>query len=381
MYNLPEMPSVHDREIIIIGAGPAGSSAAYDLARAGRRPLLLEKDRVPGEKNACAGGIPYLMKDHLNLPPEVIDKEIHVTRLSCRGKTKDYRTPRPQYISVQRRVFDRFLAFRARDAGAELLTSHLVTRVEPRGNIVMALDLKRKEEVSFRAPLILFADGPLTRARSSFGLGCSVGEMVASVAYELAAPGNREEAFEFYFGGERGRDASGYFWNFPKKDSLNVGMGRMKRFVKKPLAEELQGFIDRHPRFRGKPILRKQAGLIPMKMAPRFSGEGALLLGDAAGLVNPLTGGGLIYAIASGEIAALAARQALEARSFRAEDLYDAYDRAFRRTNYWRWLRLMAIPYRFVERRTEKGLYSWYPEILRAFLAVSFLSLRLLKKL
>ncbi|MCX6349642.1 MAG: FAD-dependent oxidoreductase, partial [Candidatus Aureabacteria bacterium] len=112
MYNLPEMPSVQDREIIIIGAGPAGSTAAYDLARAGRRPLLLEKDRIPGEKNACAGGIAYLMKDHLSLPEEVVDKEIHVTRLSCRGKTKDYRTTRPQYISVQRRVFDKYLAFR-----------------------------------------------------------------------------------------------------------------------------------------------------------------------------------------------------------------------------------------------------------------------------
>lgn len=373
------MPIINDRDVIIVGAGPAGSTAACELARNGIRPLLLEKDRVPGERNACAGGLPYPMKRRLGLPDEVVDREIRVTRLVGRGKTREYRSSRPQFISVRRSVFDRYLAFRASAAGAELLTSHLVTKVERASNVVTALDLERREMVSFRAPLVLFADGPLTRARVSHGLGCSPREMVAAVVYELSDPGNREEAFEFYFQG-KGSD-SGYFWNFPKKDSLNVGMGRIKRFAKKPLVAELDEFIGSHQRFRGKTVVRRQAGLVPTRPARRFSGEGVMLLGDAAGLVDPLTGGGLVYAVASGEFAARAARSALAARSFRAEDLYDAYDRAFRRTAYWRWLKLMAVPYRFVEWRTGRGRYSWYPEIIRALLDVSFSSLRLLGKL
>jgi digeranylgeranylglycerophospholipid reductase len=373
------MSSIQDREVIIIGAGPAGATAAYELARAGIHPLLLEKDRVPGERNACAGGLAYPMKRRLELPDEVVDKEISVTRLVGRGKTREYRTSRPQFISVRRSVFDRYLAFRARDAGAELLTSHRVTKVERGTNVVSALDLERREKISFRAPLVLFADGPLTRARVSPGLGCSPREMVAAVVCELADPGNSEEAFELYFG--EGRGDSGYFWNFPKKDSLNIGMGRIKRFVNRPLVGELDEFIRRHPRFRGKAVIRRQAGLVPTRSSRRFSGEGVMLLGDAAGLVDPLTGGGLVYAIASGEFAARAARSALAARSFRAEDLYDAYDRAWRRTNYWRWLKLMAVPYCFVEWRTSRGRYSWYPEIIRALLALSFRSLRLFGKL
>lgn len=373
------MSSIPDREVIIVGAGPAGSTAAYELARRGVRPLLLEKDCFPGERNACAGGLPYPMKKRLDLPDVVIEKEIGVTRLVARGKAKEYRTERPHFVSVRRSVFDRFLADRARAAGAELLTRRLVTGVERGANVVTALDLERGEKTRFRAPLVLFADGPLTRARVSHGLGCSPREMVAALVYELADPGGGGEAFEFHLGGERGD--SGYFWIFPKKERISVGLGRIKRFVRRPLREELDEFIRRHPRLSGKPVLRRQAGLVPSRAARCLSGEGVMLLGDAAGLVDPLTGGGLVFAIVSGKTAAAAALSALSARSLRAADLAQAYDRAFRRTIYWRWLKLMSVPYRFVERRTERGSYSWYPEIMRTLLDLSFFSLRLLKKL
>lgn len=373
------MTEIIKKEVIIIGAGPAGSVAAYGLARRGHRPLLLEKDSYPGEKNACGGGLTYLMKDHLRLPPEVIEKEISVTRLCCGNRVKEYVASAPQYISIRRRVFDRFLASRACEEGGELLPSHLVRSYDSKTGVLGVRNLLSKSDLLFQAPLILFADGPLTLAHKFLGLGVGPEEPRAvSLVYELASPGNREDAFTFEFTKEK-KDF-GYCWIFPKKETLNVGVGRLKGFVKRRLAEELGEFIAGNPDLRGREVIRKTAGFIPLRLAKSFSGDHALVLGDAAGLVNPLTGGGLVYAVISGQLAAEAAHQALLSNTFEREGLV-YYDKLLRRSKYVRWLKLVSCPYRICERRFKKGQYSFYPGLIRLFFSFSFFAARFVKKI
>ncbi len=373
------MGEVIEKEVIIVGAGPAGSVAACELARRGHRPLLIEKDSYPGKNNACGGGVTYLMKSYLDLPPDLIEKEISTTRLFCGGWAKEYTSPTPQYISIRRRVFDKFLAERAAGEGAELLTSHLAGPYDPESGVLKVRDLTSGAGLLFRAPLILFADGPFTLAYKSLGIGLNPEVPGAvSLVYELASPENREDTFTFEVKGERGE--YGYCWIFPKQDTLNVGVGRLKGYVKRPLEEELDRFISGKPVLRGREVVRKTAGFVPLRLAEKFSGGGALVLGDAAGLVNPLTGGGLVYAVISGQFAAEAAHRALSKGSFRKEDLV-CYDDLLRRSKYFRWLKLVSSPYRFCERRFKRGRYSFYPGLIRLFFGFSSLTARSVKKL
>lgn len=373
------MPEAIFKEVIVIGAGPAGSCAAYRLARLGHTPLLLEKDSYPGENNACGGGISALMKERLHLPGEVIEKEIYSIRIFHAGKVREHTSSRPQYLSLSRRVFDRYLASRAGEAGAELLTSHLVREIDPREGILRVKDTRAGRDKLFRTPLILFADGPVTLARKYFGIGTDPkGEMAVSLVYEIDYPGNEEAACEFHIREQGG--APGYFWIFPRKNTLSVGVGRLRGSGRRSLREELDDFIESIPRCRGRKVLVKQAGLIPVRMAEKFATDHALVLGDAAGLVNPLTGGGLIYAIISGELAAETAHLALREESFGAKSL-SRYDRSFQRTKYFRLLKAVSLPWRLITSRLKKNRYSFYPEILRAYLAFSYHSLKLMKKL
>jgi len=367
------------KEVIIIGAGPAGSLAAFHLARLGHKPLLLEKDPYPGKNNACGGLISALMQERLRLPPEVVDREIYSLCIFRGGKVKERVSSRPQYLSLSRRALDRYLAFRAEAAGAELLTSHLVREIDPREGVVRVDDRKTGKVKFFQTPLILFADGPATLARRYYGIGVDPSEiMYAALVYELEDPGNEQTTCEFHIRAQG--DAPGYFWIFPRKNALSVGGGRLKGFGTASLRRELEGFIRSTPRLRNSKVRLKQAGLIPVRMAKKFSTDHALLLGDAAGLVNPLTGGGLIYAIISGQLSAAAGHRALEKKSFGAESL-SRYDRSFKRTKYFFLLKAVSLPWHFITRRLEKNRYSFYPEMLRAYLAFSDHSLKLIRKL
>ncbi|MBI2570576.1 MAG: NAD(P)/FAD-dependent oxidoreductase [Candidatus Schekmanbacteria bacterium] len=318
-------------DVVVIGAGPAGSTAAERLARGGASVVLLEKDHAAGETTVCGGAMPFFLRDKLALERGVVDRIIYTNRVGTLARNTDLRFDTPNNLSVRRELFDAALAEKARAAGARMLARTLATGLEMDPVAVRARNRDSGAELVIPCRLIVFADGPHTLAQAALGIGFrrAPGNHAVALEWDLEAPGNDLQSLEFYF--ELDALPLGYYWVFPKKDILNVGLGTMEPTSARELAPLLSAFIDSHPALRGRPISRKRGGLIPLRPARRVAKWPGLVVGDAGGFVNPMTGAGLTYAIWSGEVAARTCLRAL-ATPRREKQIVAAYRRELRRT-------------------------------------------------
>jgi geranylgeranyl reductase family protein len=328
----PSAPAFYD--LAVVGAGPAGSRAARLVAQAGRRVLLLEKARFPGELNVCGGGMPLCLEEKLDLAGPVVERHIYRNRVEAFGEAAEMRFDKAIDISVRREVFDRYLAQQAVAAGAYLLNRRHVREVDLQARQIRAMNLETGELETYGFRLVLFSDGPRTLAPAAAGCGFTPTPRNSLVAIEWDLEGGDLDAFEFRF--EFDRLPLGYYWVFPKKELLNVGVGTVSGFPAAELRRCLEEYIAADPRLSRRRVVRRRGGLIPWAMARRFSAPGALVAGDAAGLVNPLTGAGLVYAVWSGEQAAATLIQAL--RSADPDQAVLAYDRRVRLSVHYAWL-------------------------------------------
>lgn len=354
------------RDIVVIGAGPGGSAAARQAALAGLRPLLVERDPAPGATNACGGFAAEVYRRRLELPDEVVEREIRTTRLVIDGRRYDYGGRRPHYISFRREPFDSWLARRAVEAGAELLTSAQATILDPAARRVGLTDRETGAEREVEADVIVFADGPRTLAADAFGIGHRPGPRTRHAIFaeldSLPADGATCELVVST------AYAKSYFWLFPKRDSLWVGVGGTLDEGGPPLRPRLDAFIEGRDDLRGRPIRHQGGGLVPMYAPCQLAGDGVVAVGDAGGLVNPMTGGGIAFALASGEIAGRVAAEAVKAgRTDRAA--LAKYPQLFRRTPHYWWLKLMALWGRRLERRHPAAQPAAYARMLRRYIA------------
>ncbi|HIP97419.1 MAG TPA: NAD(P)/FAD-dependent oxidoreductase, partial [Anaerolineae bacterium] len=259
-------------DAIVIGAGPAGSTAAREIALAGWRVALVERDEFPGAHNVCGGGLEGADAALLKVPPALIHKTLtRRTHVFPWGVTE---TAVP-HVNLVRREFDRYLARQAVEAGAELFvrTWALAVEVTKSGQVrLQGKDLARGEQVCYRARLAVFADGPHTLAWHALRLGFARRPTSAGVGlvYELAWPDNPLNGYEVHFGAEVA--SWGYAWVFPKRDELNVGLWCLpsKGEESRHLAERLRRFIAGHPLLRGRRVLRRRGALIPVTPARRI---------------------------------------------------------------------------------------------------------------
>ena len=330
-------------DIIVIGAGPAGSAAARRLASAGWRVALLEKSDEPGQNNICGGMVSLSVVEKHGVFPDAVEKvmrgELHVLPWGVIENTTEQCT-------VQRRVFDRMLAQRAVTAGAELMTRTRARAVRVTGLGRAEVDVQRRksgQSMTLCARGLILADGPGTLARSmGMGYQPSGGGTAFALAYELAWPGNDMEHYEIYYGADIAR--WGYAWIFPYRDVLNVGLGCINAELRgrSNLRADLLGFVRRHPRasriLDDKLIVRRRGGWIPLRAARRTVAPSTLVVGDAAGLVHPLVGAGLDNALASGDLAGRVMSEALAADDLSVSFL-TRYQREWRRTSAFLFMR------------------------------------------
>lgn len=300
-------------DVIVIGAGPSGGTVAYEIAKAGYQVLLLERDSYPGENNSCGGGIGAFMQKKFALPDSIIHKRIHAVRLDLGDREKTYQAARPIYLSIKRTEFDSFLAERAESAGAELRCRQAVKGYDPLTKTVTILDRDTGARYGVQGRLVIFADGPRSLAWKELGLGVDPNrDPAVGLAYELGYPGNAYDAFEFIFNEKQ--LPYGYFWVFPTTDTLNVGVGGPVRDLGQDAKQVLLDFIASRADLRDLKPVRKTAGMIPTYVSSRLHGDGVLVVGDAGGFVNPLTGGGLYLGMSIAQMAAQTAREALRER-------------------------------------------------------------------
>jgi digeranylgeranylglycerophospholipid reductase len=367
-------------QVAVIGAGPMGSFAAERLARAGLRVLLLEKDPVPGASTVCGGGMHIEVPRYASLPDDVIERQLRACRLVVSGKTREWRFAHTQYVTIKRSELDRYLAERAVKAGANLRTSALVKEVRPSERIVRYEDVGTGQLTEAIAESFIFADGPNSLAfRTIPGLKQAKAVRWVGVEYDLATRPGEFDALEIVL--DRGRLPFGYYWAFPKSDHVNVGLIRWAVADGPPLPGLLDEFVDSRADLRGRTVLRKCGGVIPAVTVSRFQWENCLVIGDAAGMLNPLTGGGYICGFLSAKLAAQTCVEAFASGRLAPERLKRYGGRVRRTHHFWvvRGLSLMLEGMAVLDRR-----FRWplYPAVFDAYFRfMHFLLLRVARPL
>ena len=291
-----------DWDAIVIGAGPAGATAARRLAAGGARTLLLERERLPRYK-ACGGGVPMRTEALLGLPLGAVVEEtveaIEVSRFGSRWFRK--RSARPLASMVMRDRFDGWLADAARAAGAELRDGCGAQGVvaQPGG---VEVETPRGRE---RGRWLLVADGATGAVARQCGFAVG-GARSAAYELEVAAPAAALERWRGAANVDVGYRPWGYGWVFPKEGSLSVGLvaapgrGREIRRQARRYLDRL-GLADAElERVAGHPIRYRRS------RAEAVARGAVLLLGDAAGLADEFTAEGIAYAVHSANLAAAA---------------------------------------------------------------------------
>jgi geranylgeranyl reductase family protein len=290
-------------DAIVVGAGPAGAVAAYDLGAAGRRVLLIEKMRLPRHKT-CGGGLTHKVPQLLpfDVSP-VVERTVTAMDLS-------WRLARPAHLGnagalvhmTCRSRFDAFLVEQARrTGGVDVIEGEPVVSAEAAGDRVRV----RTGTHAFEASYLVGADGANGSVARALGM-MRTRELLPAVESEVECDGATLSSWRERMGIDLGTLPGSYGWVFPKEDHLNVGVGCFSPGVADPrtlnryAAAHLQAMLGRAVR------VRKQTGFVlPLREpgAPIQSGR-ALLVGDAAGLVEGFSGEGIYWAIRSARIAA-----------------------------------------------------------------------------
>ncbi|MCH9714969.1 MAG: geranylgeranyl reductase family protein [Cyanobacteria bacterium] len=315
-------------DLVVVGAGPAGATAAAVAARGGLRVALLEKYSLPRHK-PCGGGLPLpVQRELLDLAPEaVVDGRVRSMRHSW-GFQRAVEAPidppgtPPQQsrglLMVQRPCFDHALVRQAQAAGAELLEGHAFVGLERAAGGVTLQVRRRAVAGTLLADAVIGADGAAGGVAACVGLRRSPRialaiELEVPHRWDPAEPLLRPDLLHLDYGTLR----RGYAWLFPKADHLNIGAGlfhgRLRDVRRDPSARErirtaiaatAASLGIAEERLTG---LRAHAHPLPFWDGPEplHSADGrVLLVGDAAGLINPLFGDGLFHAIRSGRLAA-----------------------------------------------------------------------------
>lgn len=299
-----------DFDVIVIGAGPAGSTAAYRLARQGAKVALLDRARFPRDK-PCGGGITLRGLHHLPIDvTPVVEDRIHTAELGFGYSDRFVRTSGdPVVYMTQRRRLDEHLATAAAAAGAEFRDGVRVRTIEMNGGGgVVATDTDR-----ISASVVVGADGCNGVSATQLGLG-------ADVTYGVAFEGNVgwEDLDEGHWRGrlllEFATVPGGYAWIFPKGDHANVGVGGWGRE-----GANLREHLARLCRQYGVPPDRVSSARgyrLPLR-DPRspVATDRAVVIGDAAGLVDPMSGDGMFEAFLSSRVASGAVSDLLEGRA------------------------------------------------------------------
>jgi geranylgeranyl reductase family protein len=296
-------------DAIVVGAGPAGSTCAYRLASAGASVLLLDRARFPRDK-PCGGGVTGRAARLLpfSIAP-VVEDTVTSVRMRLRfGSWFERGGGAPLVLMTQRIRLDAYLVERAIEAGAELRDDVKVTAVEAGPDEV---DVVAGDERLYAAAVI-GADGVNGICARALALGGNQAVGVAlegNVAHELLGDGYRGRAVL-----ELGIVPGGYGWVFPKADHANIGLGGWEREGPR-LRERLDALCAAHG-VAAADLKGVRGYRLPLRSPGSTLARGrAAVVGDAAGLVDPVSGDGMFEAFLSAKLAAEATLDLLAGRA------------------------------------------------------------------
>ena len=286
-------------DVIVVGAGPAGSATARECASRGLSVLMLDRAEFPRDK-PCGGGVTIRAAQLLPFDIEpVVERVIFGVHLSVkRSKGFTRRSSQELTYLAQRSRLDTFLAERAVDAGVTLRQHAPIAGVERHPTHVVV----RTADGVFEGRALVAADGANGQTAKMAGVDVDLFHGIALEA-NVTPNGEFPQEWEDVLGLDMGGMPGGYGWIFPKGDHLNIGVGGWKY-----VGPSLRAGLDELIRFYGfetSKVWGLRGHHLPVRRSNATLVDGNLLLvGDAAGLIDPITGEGIFAAIWSGHAAA-----------------------------------------------------------------------------
>lgn len=325
-------------DVLVVGAGPTGSTAARYAAAGGADTLLIEKRQEIGTPVRCGEAIGRTWLDGVGLraSPEFVAREIESSRVFSPDGTpltiSGYAGAKGGYV-VERDLFDRALAKEASRAGARIEIKTTALDVFRDGDRVTGAVCEHMGETwDVRASVVIAADGFESQVGRWAGMTAPLRarDLVSCLQVTLAGVEGEPEFSDLHLGSEA---PGGYAWVFWKaEDIANVGLGvplsRLKDRAE--VKRYLEAFIARRPGLaKGEAIEEVAGGVTTSLPVDRSAAAGILLAGDAARLIDPLTGAGIQNGLVSGRLAGEVAARAVREGDASGEFL-GAYDRAWR---------------------------------------------------
>jgi len=314
------MSAIYD--VVIVGAGPSGSTTAYYLAKQGFNVLLLDKFNFPRDKTCGDGLTPRALHilDDMGLLDTLFQvgyRSYKLELISTKGVAASALLPKKEnmcdyLLVVPRLILDNIILERALTSGAHFQAPIRVTGIEQENNSILVKGEQGAKTITFRARMVVYATGANTKLLLTTGLLKKIPQMVLAVRTYYDGLTSTLDAVQCRFDNI---PLPGYGWIFPvSATSINVGVGFFRigmasRWLPKTAHGAFEAFIQSPP-LQSLLDGSRQTGPIkgfPIRVdfarSPTY-GERTMIIGEAAGLVNPITGEGIDYGMESGKLAA-----------------------------------------------------------------------------
>lgn len=309
----------YDCDVAVVGAGPAGSRTARNLARSGLNVKLLEEHKRVGVPSHCSGLIsPRTLREAEIGEDAIIHRITGASLHGPGGAHADIGSAETRAVAIDRVRWDETLCQQAQEAGADLLTARALDVARSNGGVTLRT-LTGTGERTLNARMVVGADGGHSRVARSLGMATPA-ERVYCLGIEAKMSVPRDDYVHVFVG--RNLAPEWFGWIIPTGDGrARVGIGCDVGNSARPIDLYRQMATDYPELFAGIEPCRFYGGTIPLQFAPRSYGDKVLLVGDAAGQVKPFSGGGIYTGLVAARHAAKTVRTAFERDDLSANSL------------------------------------------------------------